>query len=330
MLNMAKRTSAQDYPRIQDEEDKFRGFLDDSRLKPHIYKLNADELKQIIVESISNANKKSSRTILGDLPNHVSEDEIKKFYQKKGKELFYYFIKYCEDPASTAHQCFGKHYSDVAREQFRNKTLQRERMNSGWRYQYIAKSTAAHSKRFHSISDINSAEADFNATIGVKGSKKILNIYVSVKNRTNTMGGQDWPKAIRALEQAANTDKNRVGPYICIFGIAMDKGLRIIKNEQKTKTPYSHNTEVWLSDFFWPFFSNYPYEEIMKAVLTVLLEKAALVGAALNIPKELLDSFGDCCKEYGLIDGRGVFCDSYKLVSLFCAEKNTKKLAKKK
>ncbi len=321
---MAQKTRVQDYPRIQDEKHKYYGYLDEGRLNPHIYKLTSSELKTIIIDAIDRANKKSGRSILGDIPEDVPEEELGKIYKSKGKELFQYFVKYCEDPASTAYQCLGKHYADIAREQFRNKTLQRERMNTGWRYQFIAKGAAARTKRFHSISDINSAEADFNATIGAPGIKKIVNIYVSVKNRTNTMGGQDWPKAIRALEQAANTDKNRTGPYICVFGIAMQKGARMIKIEQRTGSPYSHNTEVWLSDFFWPFFTNFSYKEIITEVLSILLQRGKQNAKVQDIPKELIDSFGECCRENGLIDEKGIFNDSYKLVALFCAKKETK------
>jgi len=323
-LSVAKKTRVQDYPRIQDEGHKYYGFLDENRLNPHTYKMPTNELKGVIIDAIDRANKKSGRTILGNIPEDISEEELGKLYRSKGRELFQYFIKYCEDPASTAYQCYGKHFADVAKEQFRNKTLQRERMNSGWRYQFIAKGTAARTKRFHSISDINSAEADFNATVGIRGTKKIVNIYVSVKNRTNTMGGQDWPKAIRALEQAANTDRNRTGPYICVFGIAMQRGSRMIKIEQRSGTPHSHNTEVWLSDFFWPFFSNFSYKEIITEVLSVLLERAKQHAQAQDIPKELIESFGACCRENGLINENGIFHDSYKLVALFCAKKEIK------
>jgi hypothetical protein len=106
-------------------------------------------------------------------------------------------------------------------------------MNSGWRYQYIAKDCAVRSRRFITVSDIGASEADFNATMNIVDSKKALNIYVSIKNRANTMGGQDWPKAISALESVARSDKNRSGPYICVFGIAIDKGQ--IRRIGKTK-----------------------------------------------------------------------------------------------
>ena len=68
-------------------------------------------------------------------------------------------------------------------------------MNSGWRYQYIAKDCAVRSRRFVTASDIGATKADFNATMKIIDSTREL-IYVSIKNRANTMGGQDWPKAI--------------------------------------------------------------------------------------------------------------------------------------
>lgn len=322
---MVKHVASQNYPRIQNEKDSFCGFLDDSKLQPHVYKMAEKELHDIIISAIIYANKKSSRAIL-HIPDKATEADVGKIYVKEGKELFKYFQKYCGDPASTAYSCYGKHYTIIAQEQFRNRTLQKERMNSGWRYQFIAKDGANHSKRFISVSDIGTNEADFNATIKVhKYDSKVLNIYVSVKNRVNTMGGQDWPKAIRALEEVAKTDKNRNTPYICIFGIAMDKGTRIIKNNQKTGSPYSSNTEIWQSDYFWPFFTNHTYEEIAKAVLNVLIIESEPVNLGTDVPEELVESFGKCCKEYELLDKKGCFNDSFKLVELFVNSKNIKR-----
>lgn len=71
--------------------------------------------------------------------------------------LFKYFVKYYGDPAATAYDCVGIHYSEVAQEQFRNRTIQKERMNSGWRYQFIARDCAIQSGRFKAISDIGAA-----------------------------------------------------------------------------------------------------------------------------------------------------------------------------
>jgi len=310
----------QDYPRTE------TGLLDETKLAPHAHKIPFDELKVIIRNAIASAARKSRREIL-ELPDGLSDDEKSKVYRQKGKELFAYFKKYYGDPAATAYDCFGKHYREIATEQFRNQTLQKQRMNSGWRYQYIAKDCAVHSHRFITVSDIGATEADFNATMNIVDSAKALNIYVSIKNRANTMGGQDWPKAISALETVARSDKNRSGPYICVFGIAIDKGQRQIRRMGKTKTPHSVNTEVWLSDFFWPFFANYTYAEIAKAVFEVLMETARKGQEQLVtlIPNELIDSFGDACRARGLLDDEGKFNDALKLIDVFCNTKSDEK-----
>jgi hypothetical protein len=80
------------------------------------------------------------------------------------------------------------------------------------------------------------------------------------------------------------------------------------------------NAEVWLSDFFWPFFANYSYEEIMTAFLEVLIKEYSpdQLSTQIEIPDELLEAFGDCCRKAKLIDERGYFRDPYKLVSFFC------------
>jgi hypothetical protein len=144
------------------------------------------------------------------------------------------------------------------------------------------------------------------------------------------LGGQDWPKAIQALENAARSDKNRTGPYCCVFGIAMDRGSRYIKRAQKTKIAHSVNTEIWLSDYFWPFFVNYTYEEIMTLVLDVLISsyEANNLSTEVEIPDKLLDSFGEACIRAGLVDTSGNFDDPHKLVRFFVSsliKKGTKK-----
>lgn len=316
----SSQTTFQNYPRINDAESPEHGCLDVSALKPHHGKIDKNRLKELIIDSINRANSKSSREILS-IPADPQPIDLKKIYKRGGKELFRYFKKYCGDPAATAHQVCGRHYTEVGREQFRNRTLQKERMNSGWRYQFLATACAMESRRFKSVSDIGAAEGDFNAVIEFLDKNRLpLSLYVSVKNRSNTMGGQDWPKAIRALEDVAKNDKNRTGPYCCVFGIVMEKGSRYIKRERRTNRAHSDNTEVWLSDFFWPFFSNYSYEEIMTAVLDALLEKFApnKLAIELEVPSELLEAFGEECKKAGLINAEGKFDDPHKLVRFFC------------
>lgn len=319
-MTKSTKTISQNYPRIQDENSPFYGCLDDSKLKPHTRKISIKKLETLILLAIDNANTKSSREILS-IPADASPEDVVNVLKREGKELFKYFKKYCGDPASTAHQINGKSYKEVGEELFRNRTLQKERMNSGWRYQFLSTECAHHSKRFSGISDIGAAEGDFTALIGfLDDALNPLSLYVSVKNRSNTMGGQDWPKAIHALENVAKNDKNRKGPYCCVFGIAMDRGYRHIKREQKSKRAHSENTEVWFSDFFWPFFTNYSYEEIMRCVLDVLINRYKSNDLAIHIkvPEKLLDSFRDCCNKAGLINEGGVFNDPYKLVRFFC------------
>lgn len=319
---MAKSTQiiSQDYPRIQDTNDPFYGCLDDSTLTPHKNKISVEKLKNLILSAINNANKKSSRVILS-IPSDATQEVIDQIHEKEGEQLFKYFRKYCGDPASTAHQLSGKHYIEVGKEQFRNRTLQKERMNSGWRYQFLVVDCAQQLRRFKSVSDIGSAEGDFNAVIEFLDKLKLpLSLYVSVKNRSNTMGGQDWPKAIQALESVAKSDKNRTGPYCCVFGIAMERGIRYIKHEHKTKKAHSVNTEVWLSDYFWPFFANYSYKEIMTTVLEVLMDSSApdKLLNQIEVPGKLLESFGRSCKRADLVDDFGNFYNPRQLVSFFC------------
>jgi hypothetical protein len=152
-----------------------------------------------------------------------------------------------------------------------------------------------------------------------------LSIYVSVKNRSNTIGGPDWPNAIQALEALAISDKNRRGPYICIFAFVMESGGRSVKRT-KDKSLRSPNTELWASDYFWPFFANYSYEEIMQTVLRVLIENPDTEKISIGIPLEILDVFESCCREADLVDAMGNFDDPSKLVSFFC---NTNRVSRK-
>ena len=142
---MAKTTIPQNYPRVG-EGQKFEGFLDGLCIAPHKRKLTQQELREIIVAAIEYANRKSSRAIL-DIPANVSDEAAQRIYLQEGTKLFAYFKRYYGDPATTAYECQGRHYREVAAEQFHNRTLQKERMNSGWRYQRIAFRCAAQKDR---------------------------------------------------------------------------------------------------------------------------------------------------------------------------------------
>ena len=315
-MSRLPKMNSQNYPRTD-------GFLDDNALVSHTLKLPADQVKALIKTAIVKASTKSSREILS-IPPDADEETIASLHKKAGAKLFVYFRKYCGDPAATAHQLAGKHFREVGKDAFRNRTLQKERMNSGWRYQFLVIDAARETHRFVNVGDIGTSAGDFNAIIKFNDENLgTMNLYVSVKNRTNAMGGADWPKAIEALELAAIQDKNKTGPYCCVFGMAMDQGERRIKNDQKTGRPHSVNTEVWLSDFFWPFFTNYGYEEIMRLFLAVLIETSSTpdeLPSELDVPDAVLNAFGEACQKAGLVDPLGNFNDAYALMTFFCTK----------
>jgi hypothetical protein len=289
-------------------------------LVQHQVKISVEQVKDFIRAAIEDANRKSSRVILSIKSDEAPETATKK-YKREGRKLLEYFRKYCADPAATAHQIQSKHYTVVGEDLFRRKTLQKERMNAGWRYQYLTIYCSRATQRFESVSDIGTKEADFNAVVRfIDDPQDHLNLFVSVKNRRNTIGGQDFPKAVKALETMASTDKNVQGPYLCVFGIAMDRGTRYIRRDKEGRE-YSSNTEVWLSDYFWPFFTNFSYEEIMTLVLEVFEElyETGDLATQLEVPSEVLEAFGDACKSAGLVNEDGCFNDARKVVRFICS-----------
>jgi hypothetical protein len=309
----------QAYPRLE-SGDKFHELLDDSKLALHANRIPAEKLPETVLFAIQSANKKSSREMIDEsikAAQSKSAQEELDIYAKVGTDVFEYFRDYSSDPASRAFQLRGRHCREIAQEQFRLKALQKERMNSGWRYQYLAIECARATRRFFSVSDLGLKEADFNATISILDMSKRLGIYVSVKNRENTIGGPDWPKAIEKLEDAAINDKNKPDYYLCVFAFAMQRGERRFKRT-KNKALLSPNVELWGSDYFWPFFTNYSYEEIMQAVLQVLMSNPTAESITPDIPVRVIDIFEQHCQDTGLIDSNGYFYDPSKLVEFFC------------
>lgn len=307
------RLIPQKYPRDS------KGLLDISRLASHKKSLNKSDLRRIVEAAIKYADSKASEDVFRAVAASSSEKRGRTA-GASGSELLRHFQKYCIDPAQTALDTHGQHYSKVAVELAKNRLTQVMRMNVGWRYQYIAKDTASRTGRFIHISDLGGQESDFNAVTAMDDGDRLA-IYVSVKNRTSTMGGQDWPKAISALENIALEDRNRAGAYICVFGLAIEKGQRNIKKSNKSKQPYSMNTEHWMADFFWPFFSNKSFDEIAKAVFIVLKSKNRKAKDKDEfVPKDVIDSFGAECSKYGLVNVDGIFHDEDRLVEFLCGK----------
>jgi len=219
------KTSAQNYPRIHDTSNQYFGCLDDSTLVQHERKLPAAQVKDFVRNAIIEANRKSSREILSIGPDEIPQQAQKKF-ASAGKKLLDYFRQYCIDPAATAHQTQGKHYTTVGQELFHRRTLQKERMNSGWRYQYLTVSCATNTGRFENVSDIGTTEGDFTARVKFQNyAETHLNLYVSVKNRKNTVGGQDYPKVAQSLEAVQPMIKTGVVP-ICVCLVSQWIGVR--------------------------------------------------------------------------------------------------------
>lgn len=327
---MAKRptpppTIPQSYPRIDDPESRYYGCLDDSYLLPHDEprRITPDALQNLILFAIEQADAKSSRDSFA-IPSELNPDKLEDYFQQEGRSLFEHFHDYPSDPAATAHEYQHKHYRDVGTELFRSRALQKGRMNSGWRYQFLAVYCARESGRFDEVAGFGTSQGDFTAKIRfVDSAYKPLHLYVSVKNRSDTLGGQDWPNSIAALENYAKNDNNKTGPYLCVFGVAMDRGERRIPRRKGSKQAHSENTEVWLSDYFWPFFSAYSYEEIMTAMLEALVQTGETVESLptqLTVPERVLHYFGQECEMAHLIDAQGNFDDPFKLVRFFCAK----------
>lgn len=326
----------QDYPRIRDAASPYYGCLDVDSLQEHPEPspISPEVLKSLILKAIQEASVQSSREAIL-IPADMTPEQEQKFFLEEGMKLFSYLHAYPVDPAATAHEYTGRHYKDVGLELFRNRTIQKGRMNSGWRYQLLARECAKASGRFDEAAGFGFSKGDFVAKISFKDkSRKKLHIYVSVKNRRNTIGGQDWPNSIQALETAARADnRQQDGPYICVFGIAIDRGQRAIPKSSATKKAYSENTEIWLSDFFWPFFSSYSYTEIMTAMLEALIEAESnqeALPTQLQAPAQLLEAFGVHCAAAGLTDANGVFADPVKLVKFFCSPLPKKQMPKKR
>lgn len=112
---MAKSTNtksvSQNYPRIEDDE-KEAGCLDASRLKPHTKEIDEATLKKLIVAAIEFANQKSSREAFA-IPETADENELETHYKVAAKDLFAYFHRYCDDPASTSQNLHKKHFETV-------------------------------------------------------------------------------------------------------------------------------------------------------------------------------------------------------------------------
>ena len=305
----------QDYPRTEE------GLLDESRLAAHTGKIPFDELKAIIRDAIVSAARKSRREIL-ELPDGLSEEEKTKIYGKKGKRAVRLFPPLLRRPGGDGLR-------------LPRQALPRDRAGAVPQ------------------SDAPEAADEFRLALsvhrqGLRGALAALRDGVRHRRLGSRLQRDDehrrtWPRrststcrsrtartrwAARIGRRRSRRSKTsrvptRTAParIICVFGIAIDKGQRQIRRIGKTKAPYSVNTEVWLSDFFWPFFANYTYAEIAKAVFEVLMEtgRQGQQPLATLIPDELIDSFGDGMpRRAACSTRRGGSMMRSRLIDVFC------------
>jgi hypothetical protein len=291
----------QRYPR--DPND----FLDPTTAKKITKKFSQAELDAVVRKCIVKANAKSGTQALV-LPRNASTEQIKVAERKAAAELFKKFQKYCVDPARADADFAGKHVDAIATTLDQNQLGSRSRMNAGWRYQFLALELASKlPERFAQVSG-GGKHSDISATLLLKNGDEVR-LYISVKNRSDTISGSKWPAAIESLEQEAIRDINRTeGSYLCVFGAAMEKGQR------KRMSP-SVNTEFWKSDFFWEFLTGLSYEETMEAVARILeLDKGQ--SAEGLIPAGVLTEFQALCIQKGLVGANGTFLPK-KLLKFF-------------
>ena len=227
---------AQDYPRISEGEE-FAGLLDEKKLTPHTYRISQSKLRQIIADAVKSANRKASRAIL-NIPEKSTDAEMRKIFLKEGRKLLDYFRQYCGDPPATAYQCLNRHYSEVAIEQFRNRTLQKERMNSGWRYQFIAYKCALAMRKRKLAAEIRAVDPNID----------------------------NW-NFMNHLQRSTGLSSNELMQLVCDI---------LSRDRDQSKSPSKEATDA------------------------------------------IFKEFGEQCKKQGLLDQRGRFHDSRKLLHFFC------------
>lgn len=145
--------------------------------------------------------------------------------------------------------------------------MQRYRMIMGVFYQYLL----VELMRKASIPSSDSGE-DIMADVKTPGDERGLRLYISVKKSDDTLGGRDIEGAVTQLEAAAEADKNRTSPYMCVIAIATpnkgkvykeyDRGRKI--RTRKHGRLFSPNFEVWQAGFLYPYITGHSPVVIYK------------------------------------------------------------------
>lgn len=297
----------ENYPRIPKGNPE-AGLLDLSLLKPLPKKIDEIVLKSLIETAIKNASVKASKEAL-DIEEGLTHEQLQKVYKKSATSLFEYFKR--SDPAGIFQTAEGKNCKEFAVDLVRKRQSHNATMNAGWRYQFLFVECAQASNRFKGVSDVNTGDADVNLTAEIiDGSRKVLSILVSMKNRSDTISGSKWGGAISKLEDAAKNDKNKTGVFCCVFALGMDS------HRFRRITRHSVNTEIWPANVVWPFVSGYSYEEMMLKVSEVL---AATHIPDFILPPDIANLFALLCKKNKLIDENDIFNSKENLIKWLCS-----------
>lgn len=295
----------QPYPRISDQKSKELGLLDVNQFKPLEKKITEDTMNSLIESAIKSAEIKTNKKAL-EITDNMSAAEKSSIYKEAAKSLFKYFKR--PDPAGIANYLHGKNYVEVANEFIKKRKTHLESMNAGWRYQYLFVECAHASERFKSVSDLSTADSDVNI-IAKTTKDENINLYISIKNRKDTISGGSGKGVLKKLEDLALQDKNRIGAYCCIIAL----GIQTMKH--RGRTTHSANIEYWPANFFWPFISGYTYEEIMNMVTARL---STIKKIDLKVPVEIIEEFGELCAKNKIVNSQGNFDSKEAIIKWLC------------
>lgn len=294
----------QSYPRVKIPLHKDEGLLDIECLKPLDAKIDPEIMPGLIKKAIEYAAQKTKKEAV-DIPDGADAETIKSLYAKAGKSLFDYFRR--PDPVYMASSLVGRHYSEVAEEFFYKRNTHLTSMNAGWRYQYLLVECAHKSGRFKSVSDLSTGDSDVNVIAETADGQDTVAIYITMKNRSDTISGGSGKAYLKGFEKSARDDKNRTAPYCCVIAY----GMQTMQRRGRKKD--FGNFEVWPSNFLWPFVSGYSYGEIVKMIIKSSPDADELP----SLPDEIIEAFKQQCLKNKLINDEGVFPDQDAIINFF-------------
>ena len=295
----------QSYPRISSAASKFEaGYIDTSQLCDIKNKISQNEFLNLINISIDKARNKVDEKII-NIPEGISKLEEKKIYDKAAKDLINYIKK--TDPANAVSQLLNKNLVDVAQEFQVKKDAKTYEMFSGWRNQFLLFECAKKIGRFETVGDVDTS---FDIVATIKSlSGEVITLYISLKNRKDTMSGSSVRGVLSKLEDNAKNDKNRDGLYCIIIGCAIDT------TRYRSGSSYSQNLEFWPAKLLWEFFSGFTFPHVMNSISQQQNSRKQN-----KLADELKLSLIKECKKLELINEQNIFHDRKRIIEIFCRQ----------